>query len=430
MATLWDKGHGADREVARFTVGRDREMDMRLAPFDVEGSIAHVRMLAAIGLLTDDECAMLVAELENILTEIAEGRFAIADDVEDIHSQVELLLTERLGDLGAKIHSGRSRNDQVLVDLMLYFKWEIGRMRDGAAELFALLQELSERHHDALMPGYTHTQVAMPSSFGLWFGAYAEALVSDLHMLAAAWRTADQNPLGSAAGYGNSFPLDRAMTTRLLGFGTTSYNSVAAQMNRGKCEKALASAMASFAATLNKLADDSIAFSNANYGFISFPDSLTTGSSIMPHKKNPDVWELIRARSNRLLAVPNEIALLTTNMTHGYHRDWQLLKEIVFPAIDTMHEVFGMTALMLQNISVAPSVLDSPVYDTLFTVEEVNRLVLGGMPFRNAYREVGRRVADGSYAADRTLAHTHAGSIGNLCTPEIRRKFDDALAQF
>ena len=430
MATLWSKGTAADKAVERFTVGRDREFDLRLARFDVEGSLAHVEMLAGIGLLTADEHATLDTELKKILAEIEAGGFALEDDVEDVHSQVELLLTRQVGDVGKKIHSGRSRNDQVLVDLKLYLKWEIGRIREAISQLFELLQTLSERHKDALMPGYTHTQAAMPSSFGLWFGAYAETLVDDLYALFAAWKSADQNPLGSAAGYGCSFPLDRAQTTRLLGFGDMAYNVVAAQMGRGKTEKAVAVALAAVGATLGRLADDCTLFMNGNYGFISFPDALTTGSSIMPHKKNPDVWEIVRGRCNRLQSVPNEIALLTTNMTHGYHRDYQLLKEMLFPALDSFHEVAAMVMLMLENIRVNAGILDDARYDCLFTVEEVNRLALGGMPFRDAYREVGRRVAEGTYTADRTVSHSHAGSIGNLCTAEIRRKFDAAIALF
>ncbi|MCL2560698.1 MAG: argininosuccinate lyase [Rikenellaceae bacterium] len=430
MATLWSKGTAADEAVEKFTVGRDREFDLRLARFDVEGSLAHVEMLAGIGLLTPDEHATLDAELKKILVDIEAGAFALEDDVEDVHSQVELLLTRRVGDVGKKIHSGRSRNDQVLVDLKLYLKWEIGRIREAIAQLFGLLQTLSERHKDVLMPGYTHTQAAMPSSFGLWFGAYAETLVDDLYALFAAWKSADQNPLGSAAGYGCSFPLDRDQTTRLLGFGDMAYNVVAAQMGRGKTEKAVAVALAAVGATLGRLADDCTLFMNGNYGFISFPDALTTGSSIMPHKKNPDVWEIVRGRCNRLQSVPNEIALLTTNMTHGYHRDYQLLKEVLFPALDSFHEVAAMVALMLENIRVNANILDDARYDCLFTVEEVNRLALGGMPFRDAYREVGRRVAEGTYIADKTVSHSHAGSIGNLCTAEIRRKFDGAVALF
>jgi argininosuccinate lyase len=429
MSTLWNKGTAAEAAVERFTVGRDRELDARLARFDVEGSLAHIAMLESIGLLTADELKTLTAGLNDILAEVAAGRFALEDDVEDIHSQVELLLTRRLGEVGKKIHSGRSRNDQVLTDLRLYLRWEIGRVRDSVAGLFALLQQTSERHREVLMPGYTHTQVAMPSSFGLWLGAYAETLVDDMHLLAAAWKIVDQNPLGSAAGYGSSFPLDRMMTTRAMGFGTAAYNSIAAQMGRGKSEKAVATALAAFGATLGRLADDCILFMNGNYGFISFPDTLTTGSSIMPHKKNPDVWEVVRGRCNRLQSVPNEIALMTTNMTHGYHRDYQLLKDVLFPALDSFFDVAEMTALMVENMRVNTSILDDARYDYLFTVEEVNRRVLAGVPFRDAYRQVGEEVGRGEFRAAKTACHTHAGSIGNLCTEEIRHKFDRAAAE-
>lgn len=430
MATLWSKGTPAAAKVEDFTVGRDRELDLRLARFDVEGSLAHITMLESIGLLTAEELSTLTGELHGILDEIKSGTFALEDDVEDIHSQVELLLTRRVGEVGKKIHSGRSRNDQVLVDIKLYLKWEIGRIREAVAGLFAQLQELSERHQDVLMPGYTHTQIAMPSSFGLWFGAYAESLVDDLYTLFAAWKTADQNPLGSAAGYGSSFPLDREMTTRLLGFGGMAYNSVAAQMGRGKTEKAVANALAAVGSTLARLADDSILFMNGNYGFISFPTELTTGSSIMPHKKNPDVWEIVRGRCNRLQSVPNEIALLTANMTHGYHRDYQLLKDVLFPALDSFHEVAEMAGLMLANVRVNTTILDDPRYDYLFTVEEVNRRVLDGVPFRDAYKQVGQEVEAGTYRATKSVAHTHPGSIGNLCTAEIKNKFDEAMKLF
>jgi argininosuccinate lyase len=430
MATLWSKGTKATDAVERFTVGRDRELDQRLARFDVEGSRAHIAMLESIGLLTKDELKTLDAELEKILGEIAAGTFVLEDDVEDIHSQVELLLTRRVGEVGKKIHSGRSRNDQVLVDLKLYLKHEIGLIRGETAELFEQLQTLSERYKNVLMPGYTHTQVAMPSSFGLWLGAYAESLVDDMYVLLAAWKIADQNPLGSAAGYGSSFPLDREMTTRLLGFGAPNYNVVAAQMSRARVDKSVANALAALGATLARLADDCILFMNGNYGFISFPDELTTGSSIMPHKKNPDVWEIVRGRCNRLLAVPNEIALMTANMTHGYHRDYQLVKDVLFPALDSFHEVVEMTALMLGGLRVNDRILDDPRYDYLFTVEDVNRRVLDGMPFRDAYREVGCEVNSGNYKATKTVRHTHLGSIGNLANEQVARKFAAAMELF
>lgn len=430
MATLWSKGTAAEKAVEDFTVGSDRKLDMRLAEFDVQGSLAHITMLESIGLLDSSELELLSQELEKILAEIRRGEFVLEEDVEDIHSQVELLLTRRVGDVGKKIHSGRSRNDQVLTDVKLYLKYEIGRIKNAVSGLFVRLQELSEREKEVLMPGYTHTQMAMPSSFGLWFGAYAETLVDDLYVLGAAWRIADRNPLGSAAGYGNSFPLDRKMTSELMGFGDLTYNSIAAQMERGKAEKAVANALAAFGATIGKLADDCILFMNGNYGFISFPDNLTTGSSIMPHKKNPDVWEIIRAKCNRLQSVPNEITLLTANMTHGYHRDFQLLKDILFPTVDSFFSVVDMAMLMLENISVNGNILDDGGYDYLFTVEEVNRRVLEGVPFRDAYRQVGAEVAEGRFTTDKKVRHTHEGSIGNLCTKEIKRKFQAALELF
>ncbi|HBG41548.1 MAG TPA: argininosuccinate lyase [Porphyromonadaceae bacterium] len=426
MAKIWDKGYDADKLVSAFTVGKDRELDLRLAKYDVLGSMAHIKMLTAIGLLEAGEEKILRGGLQDILREIDNGNFRLDEDAEDIHSQVEAILTQKFGELGKKIHSGRSRNDQVLVDLKLFFKDEIRKMKDEALELFALLQSLSERFKDVLLPGYTHGQVAMPSSFGLWFGAYAETLVDDMYVLSAAWKTSDQNPLGSAAGYGSSFPLDREMTTRELHFSTMSYNVIAAQMGRGKTERTLAYAVALFASTLNKLAADNCMYLSPNFGFISYPDNLTTGSSIMPHKKNPDVWELIRAHSNRLQSLPNEISLLTTNLPHGYHRDFQLLKEVLFPALETLHRLFEMTHFMLEHVSVHNDILSDAKYAYLFTVEEVNRRVLRGVPFRDAYKQVGEEVQRGTFHTERTVHHTHAGSIGNLCTDEIRRKMEDA----
>lgn len=430
MSTLWSKGASADQLVEKFTVGKDREFDLRLARFDVIGSLAHIKMLESISLITSDELRILEHELGRIAEEIEMGDFVLEDDVEDIHSQVELLLTRRIGDVGKKIHSGRSRNDQVLTDIKLYLKWEIVSIKDKIVHLFDKLQKLSDEHKDILMPGYTHGQIAMPSSFGLWFGAYAESLIDDIYQLAAAYKIADQNPLGSAAGYGSSFPLDREMTTSLMGFGSVSYNSVAAQMGRGKCEKATASAMASVASTINKLAADCIMYMCGNYGFISFPDELTTGSSIMPHKKNPDVWEIARGRCNRIESIPNEIALMTTNLPHGYHRDFQLLKETLFPAIDSLHEVLDMTVFMLGHIKINRSILEDSKYEYLFTVEEVNRRVLEGMPFRDAYKEVGNEVNKGNFVAKKEIAHTHKGSIGNLSNSEIRSKLNAALNLF
>ena len=426
MAKIWSKGLDSDKLVSDFTVGKDRELDLRLAKYDILGSMAHIKMLVTIGLLEANEEKILRAELENILGEVEKGNFALDDDAEDIHSQVEAMLTERLGEVGKKIHSGRSRNDQVLVDLKLYFKDAIKEIKENAIKLFDLLQSLSEEHKDILLPGYTHGQVAMPSSFGLWFGAYAESLVDDMHILAAAFKVADQNPLGSAAGYGSSFPLDREMTTKELGFAEMSYNVVAAQMGRGKTERTLAYSIASFAYTLNKLAVDNCNYLSSNFGFISYPDNLTTGSSIMPHKKNPDVWELIRAHSNRLQALPNEMALMTTNLPHGYHRDFQLLKETLFPALEVLNSLFEMTHFMLTHISINDNILSDEKYKYLFTVEEVNNRVLQGTPFREAYIQVGREVNEGNFDSNHSVNHTHAGSIGNLCTEEIKRKMNMA----
>lgn len=430
MSTLWSKGLQANKLVEQFTVGRDREFDMRLARYDIIGSISHVKMLGSTGLLSDQESEILCKELECLLNEVESGDFILTEECEDIHSQVEFTLTKRLGDVGKKIHSGRSRNDQVLVDLKLFFKDEILKIKSSVSELFELLQKLSEEHKDVLLPGYTHGQVAMPSSFGLWFGAYAETLVDDLQILSSAYKIADQNPLGSAAGYGSSFPLDRELTTELLGFETLNYNVVAAQMSRGKCERAIAFSISAIASTLNKLASDCCMYMSGNYGFISFPDELTTGSSIMPHKKNPDVWELIRANSNILQGLPNEIALMTTNMPHGYHRDYQLFKEILFPALDRILTILQMSHFMLENINVKKDILDNPIYDYLFTVEEVNKRVLEGVPFREAYKSVGIEVSQGKFRAEKKVSHTHAGSIGNLCTDKIRDKFIQVLKQF
>ena len=426
MATLWSKGADATRTVEDFTVGNDRVLDLRLAKYDVQGSKAHIRMLESIGLLTSEELEALTAGLDEIAAEIEAGSFVLEDDIEDIHSQVEMNLTRKLGDIGKKIHSGRSRNDQVLVDIKLFLKDEVLKFRQEVLDLFSLLQNLSEKHKDVLLPGYTHGQIAMPSSFGMWFGAYAEALSEDMYMLRGAYKVVDQNPLGSAAGYGSSFPLDRQMTTDLLGFESMDYNSVAAQLSRGRAERAVASAMGSIALTLNKFASDCCMYMCPNYGFISFPAELTTGSSIMPHKKNPDVWEIIRGNCNRIMSAENEISLLCSNMPHGYHRDFQLLKDILFPALEMMHKCLYMTGYMLENIRVNKDILDSPLYDYLFTVEEVNRRVLSGTPFRDAYKAVGQEVNAGTFKADRTVHHTHIGSIGNLCNERIAAKMSDA----
>ena len=426
---LWSKGFEPDKLIEEFTVGRDRELDLRLARFDVLGSMAHIRMLESIGLLTAAELESLLEALGDILAVIDRGEFTIAPGVEDVHSQVEFMLTERLGDVGKKIHSGRSRNDQVLVDLKLFMRDEICNIADATGRLFDRLQALSEEHKDVLMPGYTHLQIAMPSSFGLWFGAYAEALADDMQLLLAAYNIANQNPLGSAAGYGSSFPLDREMTTRLLGFADLHYNVVAAQMSRGKTERALAMAIASIASTLGRFAMDVCMWMCQNFAFISFPDELTTGSSIMPHKKNPDVFEIMRGKCNRLQAVQNEIALLTANLPLGYNRDLQLLKDIIFPATTELISCLDMADFMLHHISVRTDIIDDPRYDHLFTVEEVNRLVLAGVPFREAYKKVGLEVRDGSYTPDRSVHHTHIGSIGNLATDRIRTKFQAVSTQ-
>ena len=430
MSKIWNKGFDADKLVLNFTVGKDRELDLRLAKQDIIGSLAHIKMLTEIGLMEREEEKILRTELQNILKDVEKGNFSLDDDAEDIHSQIESMLIKRLGEIGKKIHSGRSRNDQVLVDLKLYLKDEILNIKDGVVALFNLLQRLSEKHKNVLMPGYTHGQIAMPSSFGLWFGAYAETLIDDMHTLIAAWNVTNQNPLGSAAGYGSSFPIDREMTTRELNFATMNYNVIAAQMGRGKTERILAQAMANIAFTLNKLADDNCMYLSGNYGFISYPQELTTGSSIMPHKKNPDVWELIRAHSNRLQSLPNELALLTTNIPHGYHRDYQLLKEILFPAIETLHELLRMTCFMLEHIEVNTDILNDPKYDYLFTVEEVNKRVLSGETFRDAYVQVGEDVQNNKFVPNKEVNHTHQGSIGNLCNAEIKDKMEKVLSNF
>lgn len=427
---LWNKGFEPDKKIEEFTVGNDRKLDLRLAKYDVEGSMAHIRMLETIGLLTREELDKLLEALQEIYVSAENGTFVIEDDVEDVHSQVETLLTRKLGDIGKKIHSGRSRNDQVLVDLKLFMRDELRAIADSVQQLFDRLQLLSEQHKDTLMPGYTHLQIAMPSSFGLWFGAYAEALIDDVQLLGAAYRIADQNPLGSAAGYGSSFPLNRRMTTELLGFETMHYNVVAAQMSRGKTERAAAYAIAAIASTLGRFAMDVCLFMSQNFGFVSFPDEFTTGSSIMPHKKNPDVFEIMRGKCNRLQAVPNEISLLTTNLPIGYHRDLQLLKDIIFPATTEIRSCLEMCDFMLQHIRVNEHILDDRKYDYLFTVEDVNRLTLAGTPFREAYRQIGMQVQNGTYHPTREVHHTHEGSIGNLCNVEIAEKMKRAMAQF
>ena len=427
---LWDKGIEPDRKIESFTVGNDRTLDLELARYDVEGSMAHIRMLESIGLLTAGELKVLLEALQDIHSSILRGEFTIEEGIEDVHSEVEFLLTQRLGDTGKKIHSGRSRNDQVLVDLKLFFRDKLKETAQHTATLFHRLQALSEQHKDVLMPGYTHLQIAMPSSFGLWFGAYAETLIDDLRLLAAAYSIANQNPLGSAAGYGSSFPLNRTLTTELLQFADMHYNVVAAQMSRGKTERAIAAAISAVAATLGRFAMDVCLFMCQNFGFVSFPDELTTGSSIMPHKKNPDVFEIMRAKCNRLQSLPEQIALMTSNLPLGYQRDFQLLKDVLFPAFGELNECLEMCNFMLQHIRVNSDILSAPMYDYLFTVEDVNRLVLNGTPFREAYKAIGAQVRQGTYHPTRSVHHTHEGSIGNLCTSQIRQKFESVMCSF
>lgn len=427
---LWQKDKASLKEVERFTVGKDQEMDMYLARFDVLGSLAHITMLESIGLLTKEELPVLKAELKNIYSRIEKGDFKVEDGVEDIHSQVELELTRNLGDAGKKIHSGRSRNDQVLVDVKLFLRAEIEEVTGEVKSLFDLLIAQSEKFKAHLLPGYTHLQLAMPSSFGLWFGAYAEGLVDDLITLQAAYRVVNKNPLGSAAGYGSSFPINRTLTTNLLGFEDLNYNVVYAQMGRGKSERIVASALANVAATLGRLSMDACLFLNQNFAFISFPDELTTGSSIMPHKKNPDVFELIRARCNQFVALPNDISMLTANLPSGYHRDLQLLKEVLFPAIQNLKDCLRMAQLMLSNIQVKENILTDEKYKYLFSVEEVNKLVLSGVPFRDAYKKIGVDIESGNYNPQRSVNHTHEGSIGNLCNDQIQRMMAETLKGF
>ncbi len=427
---LWSKGSEPDKMIENFTVGHDRELDLQLARYDVEGSMAHIRMLESIGLLTSGELELLLGALGEIAEVIERGEFTIDPGVEDVHSQVEFMLTAKLGDVGKKIHSGRSRNDQVLVDLKLFMRDKLRDIASATTRLFDTLINLSEQHRDILMPGYTHLQVAMPSSFGLWFGAYAESLADDMQMLLAAYNIANQNPLGSAAGYGSSFPLDREMTTRLLGFADLHYNVVAAQMSRGKTERAASQAIASIASTLGRLAMDVCMWMCQNFGFVTFPDELTTGSSIMPHKKNPDVFEIMRGKCNRLQSISNEIALLTANLPLGYNRDLQLLKDIIFPAVGEIIECLDMATFMLPQMKVRTDIVEDPRYDYLFTVEEVNRLVLAGMPFREAYKKVGLEVQDGTYRPVREVKHTHLGSISNPANDRISKKFHDIADAF
>lgn len=427
---IWQKNIEVNKDIESFTIGKDRELDLEMAAFDVLGSLAHVEMLESIGLLTAPELAEIQVALKKIYAEIEAGEFKIEDTVEDVHSQVEWLLTQRIGEAGKKIHSGRSRNDQVLVDLKLFFRDRIETMVGNTVSLFQQLITLSNAHKDKLVPGYTHLQIAMPSSFGLWFGAYAESLVDDMEVMLAAWKICNKNPLGSAAGYGSSFPLNRTMTTELLGFENLNYNVVYAQMGRGKTERILAQAMSSVAATLAKMSMDVTLFINQNFGFIKFPDELTTGSSIMPHKKNPDVFELIRSRCNKIQALPNEIAMMTTNLPSGYHRDLQLLKENLFPSMVSLNECLEMTTYMLQHIDIKDDILKDKKYDYLFSVEVVNDLALKGIPFREAYKIVGESIESGTFVPGVEVNHTHEGSIGNLCNPEIELMMEAILDQF
>jgi len=430
---IWQKeATSVSAIIEKFTVGRDKEFDILLAKYDVEGSIAHVTMLGEVGLMTKEEADTAIKGLNEILATIHDSRFTIDDSTEDIHSQVEFLLTQKIGDAGKKIHSGRSRNDQVAVDIKLYLRAEILNIKDELSNLFILLITQSEKYKDKLIPGYTHLQIAMPSSIGLWLGAYAESLVDDLELLAAAYQVANKNPLGSGAGYGSSFPLNRKRTTELLKFGTLNWNSVYAQMSRGKTEKVVSIGLSSIAATLSKLSMDCCLYLNQNFGFISFPNELTTGSSIMPHKKNPDVFELIRAKCNRIQSIPNELTLLINNLPSGYHRDMQLTKEVLFPAIEELKACLQLMQLMLSNLATKDNILDDEKYKYLFSVEAVNELVNKGIPFRDAYQQVGNEIDKGNFSYDykKKLVHTHEGSIGNLCTAEIQGEMNKVLNKF
>ena len=427
---LWEKNVQVDHEVDIFTVGKDREMDLYLAKYDVLGTMAHITMLESIGLLTKEELNVLLAELRNIYAVADRGEFIIEEGIEDVHSQVELMLTRRLGDMGKKIHSGRSRNDQVLLDLKLFTRSQIQELVELVSGLFDVLISQSNRYKDVLLPGYTHLQVAMPSSFGLWFGAYAESLVDDLQLMQAAYRICNRNPLGSAAGYGSSFPLNRQMTTDLLGFDSLDYNVVYAQMGRGKMERTVAFAMAGIAATLSKLAFDACMFNSQNFGFIKLPDQFTTGSSIMPHKKNPDVFELTRAKCNKLQGLPQQIILISNNLPSGYFRDLQIIKEVFLPAFDELKDCLRMVTHMMREVKVNEHILDDDKYSLLFSVEEVNRRVLAGMPFRDAYKQVGLDIEAGKFIPSKSVNHTHEGSIGNLCNESITAMMRSVIGSF
>jgi argininosuccinate lyase len=427
---LWEKNFEVNAEIERFTVGRDRDMDLYLAPYDVLGSMAHITMLESIGLLGKDELPQLLDELKNIYDTCQAGAFTIEDGVEDVHSQVELMLTRKLGDMGKKIHSGRSRNDQVLVDLKLYTRHELMEVVERVKVLFDELIQKSNQYKEVLMPGYTHLQIAMPSSFGLWFGAYAESLADDMLFLQAAYRMTNRNPLGSAAGYGSSFPLNRTMTTELLGFDTMDYNVVYAQMGRGKMERNVAFALATVAGTLAKMAFDACLFNSQNFNFVKLPKECTTGSSIMPHKKNPDVFELIRAKSNKIQALPQQVMLIMNNLPVGYFRDLQIIKEVFLPAFDELKDCLQMAAYIINRMEVNEHILDNPMYDPMFSVEEVNRLAAEGMPFRDAYKQVGLDIEAGTFKASRDIHHTHEGSIGNLCNDKIAALMENILGEF
>ncbi|MDY5124718.1 MAG: argininosuccinate lyase [Prevotella sp.] len=430
MNKLWEKDFEVNKEIERFTVGRDREMDLMLAKYDVMGSMAHITMLESIGLIGKDELPVLLGELKNIYEICQRGEFIIEEDVEDVHSQVEMMLTRKLGDMGKKIHSGRSRNDQVLLDLKLFTRNRLKELVKKVRILFDQLIEKSNQYKDVLMPGYTHLQVAMPSSFGLWFGAYAESLTDDMMMLNAAYRITNRNPLGSAAGYGSSFPLNRTMTTQLLGFDSMNYNVVYAQMGRGKMERNVSAAMTSVAATLSKMAFDACLFNSQNFGFVKLPKECTTGSSIMPHKKNPDVFELIRAKCNKLQALPQQIMMITNNLPVGYFRDMQIMKEVFMPAFDELNDCIDMAAYIINKMEVNRHILDDSKYDPMFSVEEVNRLAASGMPFRDAYKKVGMDIEKGQFIANKDIHHTHEGSIGNLMNDEITALMDKCMAEF
>ena len=430
MAKLWDKGFEINAEIERYTVGKDRELDLYLAQDDVIGSMAHITMLESIGLLEKNELAALLAQLKEIHAQILQGDFQIEDGIEDVHSQVELMLTRSLGEMGKKIHSGRSRNDQVLVDLRLFTRRQLRMVVEDVCSLFRELQSQSERYKNVLMPGYTHLQVAMPSSFGLWFGAYAESLVDDMMMLQAAYRQTNRNPLGSAAGYGSSFPLDRSMTTRLLGFDSMDYNVVYAQMGRGKTERNVAFALASVASTVSKMAFDACLYNSQNFAFVRLPKECTTGSSIMPHKKNPDVFELTRAKCNKLQALPQQIMMIMNNLPSGYFRDLQIIKEVFLPAFQELRDCLQMSAYIIRKMEVNEEILSDPRYDLMFSVEEVNRLATEGMPFRDAYKKVGLDIEAGNFTPNKDIRHTHEGSIGNLCNKEIASLMDSLVADF